>query len=71
MSNHTYSCVYCSEFLSEDEIAYSEPLSPWENELFHICEPCYAGSMFDDEDDSYAYASIGWGTDEDYGYYGE
>lgn len=30
--------------------------------------PC---DVFDLEDDSSSFESIGWGTDEDYGYYGE
>jgi hypothetical protein len=31
-------------------------------------EPDYCNGM---EDDAYALASAGWGTDEDYGYYGD
>ena len=33
------------------------------------CEPCYYPD--DMHDDAEALASAGWGTDEDYGYYGE
>jgi len=39
-------------------------------ELFECTEP-NDGFMTDSEADANALANIGWGTDEDYGYYGD
>lgn len=52
-----------------------------ESEILDMCEANDISEMLSDDDDSYddsmdgdhdsAMASAGWGTDEDYGYYGE
>lgn len=65
-----YICEICSDFISENEIAHSEPRSVWEGDLIHICDMCYAYSV-DDGYDAYVLESAGWGTDEDYGFYGD
>lgn len=64
MTNST-SCHICSEFISDDEIAYAE----WRNDsaMLYICDHCYISDMEDDDHDSYVLESAGWGTDEDYG----
>ena len=40
-----------------------------------LCDTCYGSTQDDTEDDSWddadSLVSIGWGTDEDYGYFGE
>ena len=48
----------------EDEADYYES---WQDE----CEDGEPEGSFDLSDDAEALASAGWGTDEDYGYYGE
>ena len=42
-----------------------------EEERFHAGADNDMVALVDYEDDSYALASAGYGTDEDYGYYGE
>ena len=52
-----------------------------ESEILDMCEANDISEMLSDDDDSYddsmdgdhdsAMSSAGWGTDEDYGYYGE
>jgi len=60
------------EFLTGDcrddwDLDIDPELDDWEDEDFD--DPYDAGDM--DGDPTSALASIGWGTDEDYGYYGE
>lgn len=69
MTNSTYICDICSSFISEDEIAFRGWRSNFSNEFFYLCDVCCAD--VDEDDDDYALISAGWGTDEDYGYYGE
>ena len=73
MDNYTYTCEICTSFIADDGIAYSEFRTAFDpnSEEFHICNNCYVAEADDYSDDSYVFASIGWGTDEDYGYYGE
>jgi hypothetical protein len=66
--NEKEPCIGCGAEVCEDALckqdAEIEPLHP---DHGHD----YEDNMTDAEADAYALASAGWGTDEDYGYYGD
>lgn len=68
---YNITCETCSSFISDDQIAYSNWRSPFSDEFFYLCTDCCFD--VDEDDDNYGswLASAGWGTEEDYGYYGE
>lgn len=60
--------------MHEEESEWQNPDDPVDEELCLDCEypdEGYDPFLTDAEADGDALASIGWGTDEDYGYYGE
>lgn len=55
----------------EISLALNVPLSQVESVLERMDADLYEDEPEEYEDDAYALASAGFGTDEDYGYYGE
>jgi hypothetical protein len=69
-------CKHCGEDMSGD--GYKLPfhcINASEEDWWYSAPdsgPYYCDSYYDDDsDDGYALASAGFGTDEDYGYYGD
>lgn len=53
-------------YITDEGVVYCFPCDPEQPE-----GPLYEDSMSDAEADADALASAGWGTDEDYGYWGD
>ena len=82
MTNHVPLCPVCREhevgtFLGSDEFCSSTCESralDWEggdHQSEELCEDGEPHGSYDLSDDGDALASAGFGTDEDYGYYGD
>lgn len=77
MGMTTYECMGCAIVFNGPEVdSYLNPACP---ECHYSDDVWLADDIESDDDlehegtldDAYVFASVGWGTDEDYGYYGE
>tara|TARA_R110000737_G_scaffold230736_1_gene244269 strand:+ start:523 stop:780 length:258 start_codon:yes stop_codon:yes gene_type:complete len=66
--NDEYNPIELERDIADSDPEYDQDDSPYEEPEQQEEPDC---DVFDREDDSSSFESIGWGTDEDYGYYGE